>query len=94
MSDRKHTPTPWRLEDEHDFDRTYSVYAGDLEIMTDMKYEESAPDKNDAAFIVHAVNLHDELVSALKLVCDMYHRATGLPIPSQADRVLLKAREK
>lgn len=38
----------------------------------------------------HQYSSFDELVAALDKVCKMYENATGLPAPSQAQRLLKK----
>jgi len=59
----KHTPTPWRLAG-------IEIWAGSKRIaMGNGAYDEKDREtkKANAAFIVKAVNLHDELVEACRL---------------------------
>lgn len=53
----KHTPTPWKL-----FDKDHAIYSDDT-FVTEIHPHTK---KEDAEFIVLAVNCHDELVFALK----------------------------
>ncbi len=61
----EHSPLPWSLDIEGD---DYSVRdARTITLINDTSYYPSAPDREDAAFIVKAVNMHQELVAALRL---------------------------
>lgn len=62
LSMGKHTPTPWRIEEDGP---DYSVVGpgpNDF-IMCDTCFYPSAPTRSDAEFIVHAVNNHEALVA-------------------------------
>lgn len=88
-NETKHTPTPWVHKDgevyeENDF-KIFDAYNSDF------LYEE---DKANAAHIVKCVNMHDELVEALRdlltfVVTVEYEES---PIVAFAEAVLAKAR--
>ena len=65
------TPLPWTLEDltpDWEGDASYRV-KGDgalYSFMADDRYYNSAPEKADARYIVHAANAYPELVAALR----------------------------
>lgn len=71
----KHTPTPWELIDVLG---NVTVMAGDIQLLS---YYSPAPvNRANAALIVRAVNSHEQLVSALKLVSKaMDELMPGLP---------------
>jgi hypothetical protein len=65
-----HTPTPWVFKNNHDDPTSnapsYSVeYGNGITIFDDTAYYPQAPQKDDAAFIVLACNVHDELVALI-----------------------------
>lgn len=69
MSESKHTPTPWRFDDNHMY-----VYCGDHVIVTcndpstavgGLSAEEI---EANAEFIVRACNAHDDLLTACEAV--------------------------
>lgn len=62
---KKHTPTPWVLDDDGDGDYKIISEEGRL-IAVETSYYPIAPSVEDAAHIVKCVNMHDELVEALK----------------------------
>jgi hypothetical protein len=77
MNDTKHTPTPWQARSvRHDLGR-YEIGSVDLNGAGD--YAALAYSAADAAHIVRCVNAHDELVAALRDLCDATDRP---PLPS------------
>lgn len=71
MTDTKHTPTPWKIENWHG-DTQIIGPEGSL-ICIDTTYYPVAPSEEDMAHIVKCVNMHDELVEALKDIIDRSH---------------------
>ncbi len=70
MSDIKHTPTPWRTDE--DFDHLSVAGADGAQIadccILGFKVKRNdAINRANAAFIVRAVNAHDDLVDALEV---------------------------
>ena len=66
MDAPKHTALPWSFEAEG---ADYAVRGANGELLIlDTCYYPSAPFPEDAAFIVRAVNSHDDLVEALEAV--------------------------
>jgi len=62
-----HTPTPWSLD--VDSDGEYTIRGANRDwVANDTPYYPTAPNEDDAAFIVKACNSHDRLVEALWLV--------------------------
>lgn len=64
----QHTPTPWRVGAK----ASQCVYGADespIFMVDSMEEHTRAQEKIDAAFIVRAVNSHEELLNALKDVC-------------------------
>lgn len=81
----KHTPTPWNTPAVTINDASKKIIA----ICTDRSNEEN---KANAAFIVRAVNSHDELLSALQQIG---YKALTLPeIVQMARDVLAKVEAK
>lgn len=69
MTEQKHTPLPWVFEEIKENPRnTYRVFYTNIyePILDDSHYEETAPKKEDAEFIVRAVNSHYQMLEALK----------------------------
>ncbi len=58
----EHTPTPWSFANDE-------IYARNSRIIH-VCVRDDMQDKNDAEFIVRAVNSHEELMSVLKMVAD------------------------
>ena len=105
MSEAKHTPTPWKLDDIAPHDPKWEAF----EIWNEKATREMIANgagranirvfgKANAAFIVRAVNAHDGLVKALQMIRDADNdcKSDGLPrIPAAAratiDAVLAKA---
>lgn len=74
---KEHTPTPWKVEEQDDF----TVVVGH-----DGKEITSSYDRDHA---VKCVNMHDELVAALKLLLSSAHdNQTGI---QEAEDALKKA---
>lgn len=65
MTDTKHTPTPWELDDDGDGDYKIISEEGHL-IAVETGYYPIAPSIEDAAHIVKCVNMHDELVEVIE----------------------------
>lgn len=103
-----HTPTPYRYE-AMDNQYGYRIYAGEkqkLRIVATCTaphggagIETMTPKaKANAAFIVRAVNSHDELVSILQKLTDNAKKYTGVRIDSidqlfkEAEAILAKAK--
>ena len=93
----EHTPTPWEIHEATSTRRGYDVQTagGEKLIVYDMK------SGANAAFIVRAVNAHDELVGTLEMVSIMTHEATHhsapwgfciIPVCNRAHAALRKAR--
>jgi hypothetical protein len=76
MSDQQgpHSPLPWRVElDGLDYVKDVIDCNGEHAICFGHDYDDPGTmSAEDAAFIVKAVNLHDELVAALRLYVDHY----------------------
>lgn len=70
MTKAQHTPTPWateHLKQDWNGDASYTMKgAGGEQLMSNPAYYPWAPDREDADFIVRAVNAHDALVEALE----------------------------
>ena len=66
MSEIKHTPTPWVAIDEY----IYSQDRFEIGTTTTSGFDYGTDDAN-AAHIVKCVNMHDELVEALKEINDL-----------------------
>jgi hypothetical protein len=83
-----HTPTPWNYDDENG--RVYDNEAGELVAVCDF-----VP---DAAFIVKAVNSHEELVDTLRFILEMDAKQgadRNMPVAIRlAKQVLAKAEGK
>lgn len=65
------TPLPWEFEDlkqDWEGDASYTIKSSErlLCIAQDAQYYNSAPDKEDAAYIVHAANAYQKLIEALR----------------------------
>ena len=60
-----HTPTPWKVEG----DCIWADHPGRMSLICDMRGQGRVPGDaaTNAAHIVHCVNVHDELLEALKL---------------------------
>ena len=68
-----HTPTPWRIEREY----------GEIEITSELgqvaRIESVSPSAQaDAAFIVRAVNAHEELIASIKDAIVSIENGAGL----------------
>lgn len=61
----KHTPTPWEVSRTHSAD--WIVAAGELIAICEETNEQKTSAIANAAFIVRAVNSHEDLLGALKL---------------------------
>ena len=61
-----HTPTPWTLEHQSSDDGNENFGGGVLDSNGKSYVAELVPEKDDAEFIVKAVNNHDALVAALE----------------------------
>lgn len=93
----KHTPTPWYVKNygthwnNPDIEDIAVCYGDDDEHICDTVYEEA-----DAAFIVRAVNSHEDLISALQEIHDGISSCMGDPaffeIKEKAAEALAKAR--
>lgn len=59
----KHTPTPWKIE-EYEIDKLLVIGNNTTEIAYTRSFE-------DAAFIVRAVNCHEELLATAKHLLDL-----------------------
>ena len=63
----EHTPTPWRIEEDEGY---YYVIGHGIEltdwdsVMHNQTYYNHAPSRENAEFIVRAVNVHDALLAA------------------------------
>jgi hypothetical protein len=81
-----HTPTPWNYDKANEIlssEAIYPKYVCGFELR-------SLPTNEDAAFIVRAVNCHEELVEALKIA--LYDlQILGLKDPMYRPRCLTKA---
>ncbi|MEZ2132736.1 MULTISPECIES: hypothetical protein [unclassified Sinorhizobium] len=68
----KHTPTPWRMDDDIRFGETPRVYGADKHICEVANAELPIDAQEEwianAAFIVKACNSHEALIEALKAV--------------------------
>ena len=64
-----HTPTPWR-NDLHN-----NILAGDVTVATVWGDNKDKPTKENAAFIVRAVNSHEALLEAVKTAREMLYEA-------------------
>lgn len=75
MENAQHTPVPWFLTDGHNAGNIWASIDGDKLIIANASAE-------DAAFIVKAVNCHDDLLEALRRVTSLNPDA---PIGSPPD---------
>ena len=66
-----HTPTPWRLARRSEYDLLTVIETEDDYIADCTEQVGDDRDEANAAFIVLAVNAHDELVAALQKIIDM-----------------------
>jgi hypothetical protein len=80
----KHTPTPWRVVDEHPQHANYEIMGGDqrypLGLAQICRYSEDELGEEhaaNAAHIVHCVNTYPELVKALEKAVDEYGKPGG-----------------
>ena len=85
-----HTPTPWNLNE------VYIIDSEGYSIATTMFGDKASIEEDlaNAAHIVKCVNLHDELVAALKAARDDYlsgFRFHEIPNETPYDEVLKKA---
>lgn len=94
MGERMHTPTPWAAEEGtiHHIGHTVitAAHAGmtsntPLAKVSHLGDEESA--RADAAFIVRAVNSHDQLVEALEKIMGIAGCCVSQRIPSD-DKII------
>lgn len=97
MTKVKHSPLPWSAvysdHTEQYENEDWIIYSGVENLCSGNYYSTPGIKKEeDAAFIIRACNSHYELLAALELTVKMYEGATGLPIPSQAFRAILKAK--
>lgn len=95
----KHTPTPWKIEVVEGL----SIYGPEGLLLADLKGNHQT--KANAAFIVKAVNCHEEMLTALRSVRNEYRRyvlndpkniedAIGSRVLAQIDRAITKAEGK
>lgn len=66
MEEAKHTPTPWRTE-RWTSHALATVLVDDLSTITGKRIVAECDREEDAAFIAHACNSHEQLVTALKV---------------------------
>ena len=77
----EHTPTPW-----HDDD--IGIFAGGGVIARIPNHPENGKNwKNDAAFIVKAVNNHDRLVQTLRAILALCDHAESYTLTHFADKI-------
>ena len=99
----KHTPTPWKViygELEYEKDDVWGIVEtafGRTDIYTFNKIVETdmgayGPRKEDAEFIVAAVNSHEAMKNALELYLRTYFETDTHPTASQECIVALAAR--
>lgn len=99
---RTHSPLPWRVEENWYDGPLFDLKSGDLDIGTSMVYDTAHPEVRDfdadaanAAFVVKAVNCHDELVAALKAWLAFLDALPGsTEFTFSSGRALIEARNK
>lgn len=79
----KHTPTPWCYKFSEDMNgyenENYVLYSEEENLCAGNYYSTPGIEKEaDAAFIVKAVNMHDELVKTLQEAADRLENLAGL----------------
>lgn len=66
-AEAKHTPTPWRIEEEEEMpDRIHAIYGRDNATIVETDSGYYNPSRIDAEFIVRAVNSHEALLEVAK----------------------------
>ena len=80
----KHTPTPWAVD--HD---AISAQGQHIAGCIGLDGDDYATQKANAAHIVRCVNAHDDLVSALQMVCD-----SGVALADSIEKAMLDALAK
>lgn len=75
-----HTPTPWKTEYENEFGPEYELFGPDGRRVLQYNWnsDRQAEVEANAAFVVRAVNCHDDLVAALKAVCGIGEEYEGM----------------
>jgi hypothetical protein len=77
----EHTPTPWRVRQQFDPSTNYcyllEVFGADQHVVYKKRknYGTGTPMVENAELIVRAVNVHDELLNALKVMHQYYQGA-------------------
>lgn len=93
----EHTPTPWVLKRStmpHDGEYDFSINASDVRVLAEVFGRDAdggrPPAEANAAFIVRAVNAHDDLVATLQWLRDNYAAGRTLEINERIDSALAK----
>lgn len=104
----QHTPTPWKLEgnleisgppeaDIYDY-RFIALADSQFDQKADKTPEQEQTDRANAAFIVRAVNAHEELLEALKQLANISNRhsknSVVASIVEQAWKAIAKAEDR
>ena len=72
----KHTPTPWHHNEDLSLHETQLIYGPDGYLVADcgrIQRRTKEETSQNAAFIVRAVNAHDDLVDALESFPDLHN---------------------
>lgn len=85
-----HTETPWKVADQKEYIYANNRTSVAKTLTIDCPFMEAAA---NAAFIVTAVNSHEELLRACKAALDMLtnDRAIGVPLQAWLEAAIAKA---
>ena len=92
----KHTPTPWEIKKLHGNYEGYVLLRNTGDGLRRIDFDKDGTFKeDDAAFIVRAVNSHEELLEALKglVAYALDCRIGGAPVVEEARQAIAKAEQ-